>query len=825
MWRLHSERQLRDLGRTLNDSSWTPSAWIQVPYPKKGARLRHFVSPTVRDQVAFMTHMVLLGPLIDSELESFVFGNRWYRPRRWDREEKCWRSLPYPLITDQSYLPYAREHSLFRRVTNWTVSRMTGSAIEEIDDRGRAQSPSDYADGFLPRWTKTDWWRGSEEGPAHWAALDLEIAYPSVRVPILRQAILEILAIRSFDALNCLDYPSSVITVLRDPDARSTLAERLMEALLAVTLRPTQIEQTSWKAPHARAKTGRDGDLGIPTGLAISGVLLNAALTPADRRLRSYLGRTHGENRGAIVRFADDMYVLSRSPRGMLALVEAVCRAVADSVRARVADATWTASSNLYLNFDKIRPEKVKETIFAVRRQYGWTDCSDCDSLRPPTTAQRAATLDSWWENTCAKDSTLGKEMSNSAVNAGEVGPFVTNLVETMSEIGRDLLSDRFGGGARARLRRLHELARFDIHDEQVRSETRKMFAATRLATAWLPNDGRSTAADVEDIRTSVQDVLGSTPWKFSLWKTVVRVASRRPLEQERSAKVARSWLKKQLRRVASIHVADAESWSDVWPEKTDNHSRGRGWRDLYLSYHRAAFWQALRNVLSDLWKEVDRSSDPAIDGVGRRPERWTTRAIPSDQVREIADFLGETDEWVATLYGGEEQDYSVLGNRPWELDQLVCAVLASARRLDVAEAYAYSVARVPSLCVPLSLTGLGNATRRLLECVGRVHERHPISRGLTVHDLAHVAVAGADRRLGQKLFPSGRAPRIEGWKQDPCAAVAIGVALGCSRDIGADLARSSVPEPPVAATGSEGRLWLSEYAAARRVLLGQSTF
>ena len=60
-WRLHPEEKLRELRNDLLDGSWTPTAWPQVPFPKKGARLRHYTMPSVRDQVAFMTFLVLLG--------------------------------------------------------------------------------------------------------------------------------------------------------------------------------------------------------------------------------------------------------------------------------------------------------------------------------------------------------------------------------------------------------------------------------------------------------------------------------------------------------------------------------------------------------------------------------------------------------------------------------------------------------------------------------------------------------------------------------------------------------------------------------------------
>ena len=105
-WRLHPEARLRELSRALRHDQWRPEPWMQIPYPKKGARLRHYVMPTVRDQVAFMAHMVALGPILDVQVANFAFGNRWYRPIAWDRRAvpPQWAYRPYPVLTDRIYL-------------------------------------------------------------------------------------------------------------------------------------------------------------------------------------------------------------------------------------------------------------------------------------------------------------------------------------------------------------------------------------------------------------------------------------------------------------------------------------------------------------------------------------------------------------------------------------------------------------------------------------------------------------------------------------------------------------------------------------------------
>ena len=187
-WRLHPEAELRKLSRELREGTWVPEPWQQVPYPKRTSCLRHYVVPTVRDQVAFLAHIVLLGPLLDEQLHNFAFGNRWYRPIVWNRRLPTprWEKRPYPFATGKSYLPYSRSHGLFRRAAYWTVARMTKASIRKEDYAGRVQHVEDYDAESLPAWTRSEWWKGTEGDRAYWAGLDIQMAYPSIRLERLR---------------------------------------------------------------------------------------------------------------------------------------------------------------------------------------------------------------------------------------------------------------------------------------------------------------------------------------------------------------------------------------------------------------------------------------------------------------------------------------------------------------------------------------------------------------------------------------------------------------------------------------------------------------
>ena len=236
LWRLHPEAELRKLRAELKAGAWRPAVWPQIPYPKKGAQLRHYTLPTVKDQVAFMAHMVLLGPLLDNCVENFAFGNRWYRPIVWNRRSAppLWEFRPYPLLTNKAYRPFASSHGLYRRVANWTVARMTEVPLREKDYSGAVHHPADYSCETLPPWVRKDWWRGEEAKTerAAWATLDVELAFPSVRLDRLVRSGIDMLDdfVGPLSGL-VIGYPHSVREVLYDAECRQRIVRSLVEGL------------------------------------------------------------------------------------------------------------------------------------------------------------------------------------------------------------------------------------------------------------------------------------------------------------------------------------------------------------------------------------------------------------------------------------------------------------------------------------------------------------------------------------------------------------------------------------------------------------------
>ncbi len=825
-WQLHPEAEARKLAGEIRSGQWRPSTWKQLPCPKRGACLRHYVMPTVKDQVAFMAYLVLLGPLLDSRFLSFVFGNRLYRPLAWDSRSSFphWRQRGYPFLTPHTYLPYRRSHGLFRRVASWTVSSMTGAPIQEENYAGRVQRPADYDYVSLPRWTHKRWWgtntdNGKANRRAYWASLDVQLAYPSVKLTSLSKALVDLVEpldsatdpldidITAAHIVSSLDgYPRALVEGLADKGLRKTLAQGLIKALDRVKVDCGEIPTSSWTPHHARAILPPENK-GLPTGLAISGLLLNVVLHRVDSMALEYLQDAHGQFRGAVVRFADDMYLMARSPEGIFRLIDVVWGAIEghrDDLPIRP-----KSRSNLYVNLSKVDPTAVGDVVRKCLGDSGWEACGQCSDLLPG----KRASLYRWWLD--GADEGLRRSIDRESIGPGDVGPFVTTLVERLSDIGSDMLVDRFGQAAKDRQVQLHDLARFDIEDEQVRPDTRRTFAANRLAGTWLSADQDEARREISEIRRSIATVFEQTPWKVALWGAVVRAAARRTAGDKsdfaKDDADAEQWLTRLLRHVAT---QGEESWLRNWPEKSaeSSHNGSVDWRNPYLSYHRTAFWQSLAKVIRLLKSHHDKQARDDLRGAGASPRHWATRAVPEGRHGDVAGFLGDIDRWAGVLYGTDPTPADL---PRWELDHFAAACLATATGRTVAESWRRCDQRVRRVVVPEGVVADTTVVRVMLARNGRLaperKSQHPLGR-LAV---AQLLLTGGGRDFDGVLFADRRPSGVKGADAD-AYEIAVACSLHCEHLLADETvlrATSKMANDPLA---------LQEYDRARRVFLGR---
>lgn len=707
----------------------------------------------------------------------------------------------------------------------------------------------------MPLWVDENWWDlSSSQAVAYWATLDIQLAYPSVDLDQLSVEIRTILGAPD-DAIDqhLSGYPQAVFSGLTDPQVCLEVAEHLMVALRHVKVDAGCIREDAWKPHHVDLPSDNKG---LPTGLAISGMLLNAALHSADSKVMNYLRLQNSDSQGAFLRFADDMTLLSRSPSGLYDLIEAVWRGVSGDPRARLDRRKST--NRFFLNLSKTGPDAIRDVLIEYLRYQGWRQCCEfkatkkdvsrdevnhdddgCEELLPPNDPSEPISMNEWWKSRdkdkkeCKRLEPYWKAVERSSVGPHQVGPFVTTLVERLSEIGRDTLGDRFGEGARNRLVQLHDLARFDIADEQVRPDTRRSFAVNRLVAAWLSRDSNEARAQLADIRGSVADVVQQTPWKFALWRAVVRAAARRPPRtggspDRRDDDTARKWLTTQLSRIATVpsESSDRKTWFEVWPEvePAKSHAKHGSWLTLYLSFLRTAFWNALAGTLLSLHRYHDQNCNPRIGDAGLLPRIWVIRAIPDGNYEHVAKQLGTLDHWAEALYSRDPAKTD-LTEFPWELDSLVIAVLASRQRHEVARAWLHSKTSGETVMVPEALGLLKDSlVFQILERGLRIRPRESKSTLLNKRALAHVRLSGQDSRLGDVLFPHNESPRIKRAIKRSRFVISVAKSLGCGGSIDPSFAERIMPSladlDQWIRMFRRDPLFLSEYSYVRRLLL-----
>jgi hypothetical protein len=768
-WSVDPDTHLCRLGEKLVSGTYRPDRFRRIPYPKKGGQLRHYTMPTVEDQVAFAVFGVLLAPFLEAWMPNFSFGNRWFRPlyrRRPDAPEEetlqgelfknserksqaKWAQRDFSLSDRRMYQPYPRAYGMFRRVAHWTAAAMF-DVEEKVDTLAtdRPKEVSDYLESDLPKFVYREWWALHEAKRGYWVHLDLQLAYPSVRRGFLRQTLGELCAIVPNHCAPLHDfgisgeprlsgYPRDVGELLSRPGVRRLLVERLLNHLDSVgyfeldTGRPEH-NDALWIPPHAPPllpKSGQEPD-GLPTGLAVSGLLMNVYLSGFDLGMGRWLAQQQGKSRAAFLRFADDMVLIASEPELLLEGIDKIWDNLCQpyNIQGDGRQETFLSqpkgsegTTNLRVSWTKVEPSSLSDMLEDYLRESGWQECSGCKRHCLPLIEGEPRRLQNWFEGSKEKERFRVK-LRRHALRPDRLEPFVTFLVERLSGLGHDSLLDRFGQSATQRLTQLHEIVRLDITDQQVKEDTRLSFAANRLVRAWIdednPDGGRG---QLIQIRRSVEIALAKAPWKFSLWRAAVQAAARRPLPQARLGREqvemlhvranqeAKSWLKKLLQTIAYHQLDEMRSEDGLdldWREeegqegcwRIHSHSDLTGVeyeevlasrRSLMLSALRTSFWRSLAGVV----REVSALEVRLHPGEEERPdawssESWTFRAFAEEQIPEVLLMLASIDDWIEALYPEDSRDNLVerLQSWWWEVEALSQAVLACTPRSRVLE-------------------------------------------------------------------------------------------------------------------------------------------
>lgn len=659
-WQMDPWSHLKQLRDELVSGLYHPGPFSLIPYPKKD-NIRHYCMPSLRDQVAFMACMVLLGPFIEGRMYNVSFGNRLFRPRVLQSVSggfKRWFRAPFSLSEGRLFDGFSSSYGLFRRVLQGIVDRtLDGSDHTDPINNGVIFEDPDllpYADD--PPLGVTE--------QISYARLDISKAFPSVDRSVLGETLLSMMRGGSTDTTwGRPIFPSLQVTdpsrpwsstienkrdwvgphpwhlLLADESLRMRLTNHFLTHLNAV-------EYSSWQKPPNWIQSGRDLWLkgerdipipkgtGIPTGLAISGILLNVLLTRLDAVVCERYGTSREQNAGQDVvylRFVDDMVVLAVSDEQLDIAVRTIQKTIEEL--------------GLHLNTNKVKPGSVKSRLFP-------------------------------------EETTLESNEDAEKITRLHADKFSTEIVHELSDLAEEGLDEMFGPESFLRLQDLLKLALHKEEDLEVAVDGRLSFSLNKIARAeWLTSpvvvDGAFIAATAikEQVKLVAERALHDHPWRFKLWTPLIIIAIRLELGKPRGVTVRETgigWLQNLVKQYISWQMQGSCRHSREHNTDEDRKVCGA----LTASFLRTQFWLQFAKIQRTLYA-VAADSMSAYN----YPAAWT-RFLNSVSSQEILNVVGDQEGWLNAVYGGPLPNDVEPALHTWEIQALNDFVLATSRPL-----------------------------------------------------------------------------------------------------------------------------------------------
>ena len=328
------DTELDDIADQFRCLTYRMSPLKPVPYPKKiqkdePPKLRPMFHFSVKDQVAWIAFVNVVGPWLDSQMPTWSYGNRLYQARWLEKTDKGFKLNigNYRHSPGGLYRTFQQSWPVFRRHVFLTVRAMSGLRREVSDldetDANVLQAQEYFEDRFKLPYLKDDYW-GKAAEEVFWASIDIEKFYPNLHLKLVAENL------SSLESTLTDEISELAQDLLRFPIDYKGCNEIELK-MMGLSKRPD----------HYR---------GIPTGLFVGGFLANVGMLGVDRQIAANLAgsRQVAEASVAHFRYVDDHVFLARDFDSLVDWIRAYERILKDK------------SPVLRINEEKIQPRELR---------------------------------------------------------------------------------------------------------------------------------------------------------------------------------------------------------------------------------------------------------------------------------------------------------------------------------------------------------------------------------------------------------------------------------------------------------------------------------
>lgn len=293
--------KLEEIKLELKNGDYVLSMIKPLPFPKScdidgKTRVRQTFEISVKDQVAWMAVVNIIGNSLDYIMPWWSYGHRLYLPV-WKNEYEKWELGWYTHSKGILYRKWNQSWPLFRRNISLTAKIMCYDKFTKKDENNVFDIELDEAensvlnnnqtlpDHFKSKYLEKDYWGQKSAKSLFWGTVDFSKFYPQIKRNVIISNILKYVDEASFDN----EFKNLLQILMNFEIDSSDWSSEDLSKENGIDLKPNEFE-------------------GLPTGLFVAGFLANVALIGVDKKVSEYLN----QNRDiAHFRFVDDHVVLA----------------------------------------------------------------------------------------------------------------------------------------------------------------------------------------------------------------------------------------------------------------------------------------------------------------------------------------------------------------------------------------------------------------------------------------------------------------------------------------------------------------------------------